>query len=152
MPSREEMKEKALKKVQNAKNLAETLKKNAELAKKLAKNPPPDMVDFTEPSGDLEKDCLNELNDLQAGFRQRAKQENNRFELATDSEYWFAVCFQTREQKDFFLKEISKISNIYGDKYINGEELAAALNIKLPDSDVPYNTSCKKDKDWIKLT
>ena len=69
-----------------------------------------------------------------SGFKGRAQVENQRFLDATDSEYWFAVCFQTREQKEEFLEKL-KLMEI-GDKYLDGMEVAKALGIEL-ESRVP---------------
>lgn len=79
---------------------------------------------------------------LQA-FKDRAKKEQERFELATDSEYWFAVCFQTRAQKEHFLKAVQLLQA--GDKYIDGRLLAKRMGIELPPANVPYNVSAKPD-------
>lgn len=76
-------------------------------------------------------------------FKDRAKREQERFLVATDSEYWFAVCFQTREQKEHFLRETRLLQA--GDKYIDGALLAKRMGVTLPPADVPYNTSARVD-------
>lgn len=82
-------------------------------------------------------------------FKARAQREKERFRLATDSEYWVAVCFQTREQKEHFL-QVTKLLKA-GDKYIDGALVAKVLGITLPPADVPYNTSAKVDKKLAAL-
>lgn len=79
----------------------------------------------TEYSGDLESDAGAELDDLQKAYRERAKNEANRFKNATDSEYWVAVCFKTRADKEKFLREFGLDS--LGDKYIDGHKAAETL-------------------------
>lgn len=76
-----------------------------------------------------EENCKAELNALQVGFRDRKAREAERFKNATDSEFWFAVCFRTREQKEKFLT-LAKLIEL-GDKYLDGEAVAKSLNILL---------------------
>jgi hypothetical protein len=101
------------------------------------------------PAGEIEQATADELSELLGGFKARAKAEQKRFELATDSEYWFAVCFQTREQKDAFLEAVDWYQ--HGDKYLDGAFVAKQLNIKLPSADVPYNTG-RVDRRLEQLT
>lgn len=63
------------------------------------------------------------------------RMEQERFQLATDTEFWFSVYFQSREQKEAFLQALSWLAN--GDKYLNGLELAEAMGIKLPEVNLP---------------
>lgn len=59
-----------------------------------------------------------ELSALLTGFKNRSKQEQDRFKSATDSEYWFCVCFKNREDKELFLKKYGIFN--HGDKYVDG--------------------------------
>lgn len=68
-------------------------------------------------------------------------------ELANDSEFWFAVHFQTREQKEAFVQALG----IAQDKYIDGQQLAQVLNISLPPRPAPYKIA-KVDKKLAELT
>lgn len=74
---------------------------------------------------------------LHAGFRARAKQEEQRRALATDTEYWFCVVFQDRDQKEQFLSGID--ASDLGDKYIDGTRLAARMGIHVDKSEIVYN-------------
>lgn len=65
--------------------------------------PEPDPLVEVDYTGDLETDARAELNAIQQGFRDRAKREEERFRLATDSEYWAMLCFKTRADKEKFL-------------------------------------------------
>ncbi len=85
--------------------------------------------------GELEADTEAEVSALLAGFRQRAKQEQDRFKLATDTEFWFSVCFQSREQKEIFLAAMDWVSN--GDKFLDGLKLAAQHGVDLPEVKLP---------------
>lgn len=96
----------------------------------------------------IEKDSEAELSALLAGFKDRAKQEADRFRLATDSEYWFAVCFASREQKERFLQVMDWIK--YGDKYLDGTVLAEKHNIELPEVYLS-NRQVRQDKKLHQL-
>jgi len=67
------------------------------------------------------------ISDTLKAFKERAKNEQKRFEKATDSEYWFCVCFQTREEKESFLKNSGLIE--YGDKYLDGRDVGEILKV-----------------------
>lgn len=133
------------------------LKKKADLAREIAKqkkqllkNPQPQYVDMPEEmTGDAELDSKADLDAIDEGFRARAKDEAARFRLATDSEYWFCVCFQSREQKEEFLRKMDLID--IGDKYLDGQLVAGRLGVEISEQDVPYNTSSKIDPKLLKL-
>jgi hypothetical protein len=60
---------------------------------------------------------------------ERQKKEAGRVDLATDTEYWFCVCFETREQKTEFLQ-----SSGLGDgdeRFINGFNLAKKMGVNI---------------------
>lgn len=98
----------------------------------------------------LEENTSADLEKIQSAFMKRATQENKRFEEATDSEYWVALCFQTREQKDKFLKNAGWLA--FGDKYIDGRKIAKLLKVPIPETNVKYNTSSKADRKLSELT
>lgn len=96
----------------------------------LGLDPPSDPEDdpfatLGDPTGDLEQDCADEAAALTAAFRSRTQQENDRFRRATDSEYWIAVCFTSRDDKEAFLTEFGLTD--LGDKYLDGTKLAERL-------------------------
>lgn len=130
-----------------AREKATAAKREAEARKLLKKNPPPVLVEHPEQTGNPELDSSADLDAVQQGFRNRAKQESDRFALATDSEYWAAICFQTREQKEAFLSALKLLE--FGDKYLDGRLVAERLGVKLPESQVPYKPEPKLDKDWL---
>lgn len=115
----------------------------------LKANPLSTYVDLPEETGNAEADSAADLSAVQAGFRRRAKDESTRFALATDTEYWACLCFQTRQQKEAFLKALDLLK--FGDKYLDGQRVAAQLGVELPAADVPYNTSSKIDPAWAGL-
>lgn len=133
-----------------AKEKAEKAKLSAAQKKNLrASKNKPQIFKEPEQTGDLEKDLELEIDAIKKGFRERAKMENNRFDDVTDSEFWFAMCFKTREQKERFLKAMKWIE--YGDKYLNGELIAAQMGVDIGESDLKM-TAPKIDKDYAKLS
>ncbi|WNV82226.1 hypothetical protein [Umezawaea sp. Da 62-37] len=105
----------------------------ADLLAQLNAEPEPDPLADVDYTGDLAADSAAELDALAIGFRERTKREDERFRLATDSEYWFALCFKSREEKDAFL-QAARLVHI-GDKYLDGRAAAMALGVELPDTD-----------------
>lgn len=83
---------------------------------------------------DVEKDTRAELDAVQAAFRDRREKEKQRYELATDSEFWFCVCFQTREQKEKFLSAIGLDRDV---KYIDGLKYAKKIGVSLDRVTLP---------------
>lgn len=146
-----ELKRQAQQKKEVAKQKAAAAKRKASDAQAVRKSGrAAAYVEMPEPTGNAETDCVADLDALSAGFRARAKDENQRFRLATDSEYWTCICFQTREQKEAFLAALKLIE--FGDKYLDGQVVAKALGIDLPKAEVPYNTGSKVDSEWLKFT
>ena len=88
-----------------------------------------DPLGGVEYTGSVEVDSAAELDALAQGFRQRRDDEQKRFQQATDSEYWFAVCFKDRDSKEAFLRAIK--AGRLGDKYIDGHALAKLLGVDL---------------------
>lgn len=72
----------------------------------------------------------------QQAFREKNKREQERFLDVTDSEYWCAVCFRTREQKEAFLEAMKLLDQ--ADKYIDGIALARQLQLALPSDDLTH--------------
>lgn len=138
---------------ENAKAKKAEAKAKAEAAKREARDKKasraiklPIYVNMPEQTGDAEVDSAADLDAVQAGFRARAKDDQSRKALATDTEYWACLCFQTRSQKEAFLKALGLID--LGDKYINGVDAAEILGIRIPDERPPYHDVSKVDKTW----
>lgn len=115
-----------------------------------------DGPDIDDPIGELDYDNMTneevakkETSAVLEAFKARAQAEQERFKLATDSEYWVGLCFQTREQKEAFLTAAKLIR--HGDKYIDGQLLAQRMGIDLPPAAVPYNVSAKVDAKYAAL-
>ena len=87
---------------------------------------PLEEIDYT---GVPEIDTIAETSALLAGMKERNQAEQKRIIDATDSEYWFALCFHTRAEKEAFLKALGWID--LGDKYLDGTAVAERLGVDL---------------------
>lgn len=117
-----------------------------------ALDPVPDPLADVPEVADPQEAAALELSALAQGFRDRAKNEADRFKGETDSEHWFTVNFESREQKDAFLIAMKWVE--HGDKYLDGRILANIPRppdpFPLPKADRRYNTG-KVDKALQKL-
>lgn len=90
---------------------------------------PDDPLKDVEYTDNVGEDSKRELDALQQAYRARASAEAGRFQKATDSEYWFAVYFEDREECERFQKAVGLKKRLHGDKYIDGKMLAKLLKI-----------------------
>lgn len=109
-----------------------TGRSSAGLSGRRKPTPEPDPLADIQYTGDLAEDTATEFTALEQGYRNRAKAEADRFKRATDSEYWIAVCFTTRAEKETFLRA-ANLTDL-GDKYLDGHEVARRLDINLTES------------------
>lgn len=113
---------------------------------------PPTLQEMVEYTGDPEKDSVAEceltLEALQNKERKKALREKLR--LTTDSEFWAALCFETRGQKDAFLQAVGVYDD--GDKYIDGVAFARRLGIDLPKANIDYRPTARPNKRLSSLT
>jgi len=89
------------------------------------------------------------IDDEFAAIRAGREQQRQAIDLANDSEYWFAVYFQTRDQKEAFLHAMKWFQ--HGDKYIDGQWAAKKQGIELPPRPAPYKVG-RLDKKLTDLT
>lgn len=116
----------------------------------------PDKLEADDPLGHIDYENITneeavkqETSAVLEAFKARAKKEQERFALATDTEYWVGLCFQTREQKEVFLRAVGLLQA--GDKYIDGRLLAKRMGVELPDANVPYNVSARPDAKFAAM-
>lgn len=107
-----------------------------------------DIIDQIDRTTDLEGQCLDEFAAMKQMMKDSDKAYRERRELVTDTEYWFAVCFETREQKEMFLQAMGWI--LLGDKYLDGTQLARLQNIPLPKVELPEHKA-HPQKRWQQL-
>lgn len=93
-------------------------------------------LDNVKPTGSIEGDVQAELTEMEKGFRERAKQEAERFDAATGAGEYFIVCFANGTQCDAFLRQLAaKVATIKldtDDLVVDGRELAKALGYEIP--------------------
>ncbi len=90
--------------------------------KQAAKATPPSVG---KPQETLEQSCCEEVGEIAKAFRDRIGKEDGRRRAAVDSEFWFAVCFASREEKERFLRKYRL--DKAGDKYLDGRAVARLL-------------------------
>jgi hypothetical protein len=97
----------------------------------------PDALAGVKETGDVEVDAAAELEAVRKAFLNRKeKASKDRLWAGLDSEYWFCVCFQSRDQKEAFLKAMKWFE--HGDKYLDGKFVAKKLGVALPAVDLRF--------------
>lgn len=113
-----------------------TVSKANLLRKATAPAPLPDPLASVDYTGDLAEDGARELSALDKAFKENAKDEKRKHQKVIDTEYWVALCFESREQKEAFLQAVNLFAQ--GDKYLDGRLFAKRCNIALPDEAPPH--------------
>lgn len=76
-----------------------------------------------------------EVDDMMAQIRENRRSNAERFRDIEAGEFWFCVCFQSRSQKEDFIRKLLEKFHYnglnFGDKYISGLDLASMLNISV---------------------
>lgn len=75
----------------------------------------------------VETEAIEEISATLKAFKARQEQEQKRRQHSTDSEYWFCLCFTSREEKEAFLKKFNLHS--IGDKYLDGRKVDRVLSM-----------------------
>jgi hypothetical protein len=89
-----------------------------------------------------------EVSELLKTFKTRKLQEKKTFEENVDSEYWIAICFHSRAQKEQFLEKTGLLN--LGDKYLDGVDVALELGVSLDPVSPPRQV--KISKRWKTFT
>lgn len=76
------------------------------------------------------EDTQAEIAVLKEAFKNPLQKEREQKEKLTDGNFWFAVYFKSREQKEEFLKK-SGLSSITSGIYIDGEQLARHIGVEM---------------------
>ena len=106
------------------------------------------VLDGIEYPGDLAGDAAVELDAIQQGFRDRRDREAERAELVTMTDYYFCVCFATRQQRQAFLDGVGW-DIAAGDRYLDGRALAKRDGVELPPD--PVFPAIRRDSTWDDL-
>lgn len=105
----------------------------------------------SEGEQDLAEETKGELAEVKSAFQKRAARVTERFFEALDSEFWVAFCFQTRAQKEEFLRKTKLTADEFGDKYVDGLKAAKKLGVAIT-SPSPTWRPPKKSKRLAGLT
>lgn len=118
------------------------VKKSRILTKKKQDLSAPDIDSMFEPSGlpglppiaatDTEQIANKEVDDMMTMIKENRRNNAERFRDIEAGEFWFCVCFQSRSQKEEFVKQLLEKypgHDNFGDKYVSGLELAEILGI-----------------------
>lgn len=109
----------------------------------------PDPLADVEYENRVEPDAKRELSALEQAFKARKLAEAQRFALNTDSEYWVAFCFPSREAKEKFLELVGLLAD--GDKYLDGMKAARKLGFDIQTPETPLATTFNVNKRWDDL-
>lgn len=104
----------------------------------------PDPLAGVQYTGNLEADSAAELGAIEQGFRARMANEQDRVNNELDTERWFCVVFETRDQRDDFLAK-AKLAPPGDNKYLDYRDVAAALGIDVIDSGRKYRPEPRID-------
>lgn len=88
------------------------------------------VLDKIKPTGTVEEETNVEVSETLKAFREATAGESKIFEDTTDSEYWICICFQSRNQKEAFLKAVEWFE--HGDKYLDGKWVAKKMGVEIP--------------------
>lgn len=89
-----------------------------------------------------------EMSETLKKFKAQKAEEHKTFIENVDSEYWIAVCFQSREQKEEFLRRTGLMQ--FGDKYLDGMDVADHMSINIREL-TPKLRKVKISKEWMEF-
>jgi len=78
-------------------------------------------------SDDLEADADAEVGAMAAAIADEKKLRRDAYRTLVDPDFWFAVCFQSREQKEAFLTAVGWLD--HGSRYLDGLWIAKRLGV-----------------------
>lgn len=111
------------------------------------KKPVPEKVEYRSETPDITSDCEDEMNYIHKQFGEAKKKEIESANEQTSTAYHTVIFFKTKAQKEQFYQN-AKISELVdpSGRFINGEELAKALNIQLDKVNFKAKTEFKQGK------
>ena len=84
---------------------------------------------------DVEADVAVEMTETLRLLLEHKKRQRDLYRISNDDEFWLAICFQSREQKEAFLAAL-KLADL-GDKYIDGLQVAQRLGVAIEPVPLP---------------
>lgn len=94
----------------------------------------------------FEEGTKEEISEVLAAFRQRAKEEEAAKKKNVSTDFWFAVYFASQDQRDAFLRAVDLIKSM-DDQYIDGMTFAKALGIEIPQEEINIPKSFRRPAD-----
>lgn len=91
----------------------------------------PNPIDGIDWTGDPEVDAQMELGATENAFIENEQQRLEAYRMTLDPEFFFVVCFQSREQKAEFLQKAGFAAAGLGDKYLDGLRVAKFMDIDI---------------------
>lgn len=115
------------------------------------------LADEKEEDEDVKKklpheQMMDKLTDVQKKFREGRDRERRQRKQLNDSEFWFAVYFPSRESKMEFLRKSLILDKLDCDKYVDGEELATLMGIKLTTPKPEFKPVITVKSRWADLS
>lgn len=89
----------------------------------------PNPLEGVGQSGEVEQDAADEISVALKAIIEQKRAMREVYRTTTDPEFWLCVCFQSREQKEEFLRLAGWVG--FGDKYIDGLRVAAHLGVAI---------------------
>lgn len=113
----------------------------------------PDFDTLFEPDDSAALDSLADLGDIEANADREVdialsellaqrRQQKERWRTTNDDEFWFAVCFQSRAQKEEFLARLGLAD--LGDKYLDGLRVSTRLGVPIEPIPLEKPATAKK--------
>lgn len=94
---------------------------------------------------DVEAAVEVEMSDTLRLLLEAKKRQRDLYRISNDDEFWVAVCFQSREQKESFLAAL-KLADL-GDKYIDGLQVAQRLGVAIEPIPLPKPKATRIQKE-----
>lgn len=99
----------------------------------------------------FEKATKDEVSEVLAAFRKRAKEEEAQKAKNISTDYWFAVYFASQEQRDQFLSALNLIERLEREgsdyQYIDGQTLSEALGLQLKKEKITIPKAFRRPAD-----
>lgn len=102
----------------------------------------PAMLDGLADLGDIEANADREVDIALDELLAQRRQQKERWRTTNDDEFWFAVCFQSRAQKEEFLARLGLAD--LGDKYLDGLRVSARLGTPIEPIPLEKPATAKK--------
>lgn len=93
---------------------------------------PLESVEYRE--NDLEHNSDVEMSEVVKQIKEAKRAQFDRFRVSRDPDYWLALCFQSREQRDEFLRRVGWTT--IGGRYVNGLDVARRLGADIEPIDL----------------